>query len=151
MLLGQPEDMLADQEENPREGAASEEEEEDGAAVLDWDEQLEDPPATLRMIYQGVQAGSRRLELKTVFSDIPRFQDVPWRAPENNFRQDSKSPLDGTVKNWSQWTLHQMRMQMLVYQLLCQRREPECSACGRCIWPLMEELPPGNGKILKVD
>ena len=99
--------------------------EEEAEETLPWDEQLSEPTPVLLKIYKSVLTGTRKLDLKTVLDKVPRYQDVAWRAPENNYRQDAKNSMDGTVKNWSQWTLHQLRFQLTVYHLLEEGQDVE--------------------------
>ena len=119
-LLAEEADDHVQDRENPQEEPTEEEEH-----SFPWDEKLEDVPQALLVLYTEALAGARKLDLKVALEGLPRFKGVAWRAPENNFRQDSRHPLDGTVKNWSQWVLHGLRYQVTAYKLLLEGQQPE--------------------------
>ena len=100
-------------------GAAQKEEEDAKAeaeiAGLEWDEQTEELPKELKFIYDQVLAGKRKLELRSVLECLPKFSELPTRAPENNFRQDGQRSQDRTIKTWQQSLLHILRMQAVLY------------------------------------
>ena len=100
-------------------GVAQKEEEDAKAeaeiAGLEWDEQTEELPKELKFIYDQVLAGKRKLELRSVLECLPKFSELPARAPENNFRKDGQRSQDRTVKTWQQSLLHILRMQAVLY------------------------------------
>ena len=57
--------------------------------ALDWDDPGIPCPVELAYIWNGVQSGERRLDLKQVMGSILRFTGLPSKPPENNFRGDS--------------------------------------------------------------
>ena len=74
--------------------------EEQEVVVLDWDEQLAKCPDELAYIWKGVLAGDRRLDLKAILSKVPRFEGLPFKPPENNFRGDALKKEDRERKAW---------------------------------------------------
>ena len=78
--------------------------------VLDWDESETKCPEELAYIWKGVLAGERRLDLKTILAKIPRFDGLPSRPPDNNFRGDVQRKDDRECKAWPHTLLHILRM-----------------------------------------
>ena len=117
LLAGQEEGADADAPEETEENPQLE-------ARLAWDTEEQPLPHELRIIWQGLKAGTRRLELKTVLDSIPRFEEVPVKAPENNHRLDSRRGSDTTVKSWSQRLLHSLRLQAYLYSLMLAAENP---------------------------
>ena len=92
-------------------------EEADPAEVtgLDWDEVTEDLPPELTFIWREVAAGKRKLDLRSLLEVLPRFGQLPVKAPENNFREDAKKGADRTAKAWQQCLLHMARIHCCLY------------------------------------
>ena len=78
--------------------------------VLDWDEPGVPCPVELAYIWNGVQSGARRLDLKQVLDSIPRFTGLPSKPPENNFRGESNRRDDKERKAWQQSLLHALQL-----------------------------------------
>ena len=92
--------------------APAPEEESEG---LEWDEPTVSLPRELEYIWSQVALGKRKLELRSVLEDLPKFTSLPTRAPENNFRGDGRKEIDKTMRTWQQQILHMLRMQAVVY------------------------------------
>ena len=104
--------------------AQPEDEDEEPVNRLPWDEQQQALPGELAIIWQGVKAGSRRLDLKSILERLPKFEGLPHRAPDNNHRGDSKRGIDQSVKGWSQKVLHSLRLQAHIYHLMLAAVNP---------------------------
>jgi hypothetical protein len=83
--------------------------------TLEWDEPLVLLPGDLNVIWEGVLAGERKLELQTALQGVPRYTGLPQKAAENNHRQDGKAPLDRALRNYQQQLLHTLRFMTSAY------------------------------------
>ena len=100
------------------------EDDEEPETKLSWDEEPVELPPELQVIWSGVKAQTRKLDLKTILDTLPKFNNLPSKAPENNHRLDSKKDQDRVAKAWSQGVLHSLRFQAHIYQLMLAGAEP---------------------------
>ena len=73
--------------EFPEEGSEGEEH---AGMVMEWDEPLMSLPPELTYLWTGANTGDRQLNLAQVLVGVPRFKEIPGKAPENNHRHDGK-------------------------------------------------------------
>ena len=77
---------------------------------LPWDTPQAELPVELAFIWAGVCGGQRKLDLKTVLDNVPRYVELPQAALVNNHRLDGSSKLDKKERSWQQLLLHAMRI-----------------------------------------
>ena len=105
---------------NPAAGmffAAPTEESEEDLQVA-WDVPKVALPPELGFIWTGTVAGQRRLDLKTVLDQVPRFAELPAQAPVNNHRSDASHRQDRKEREWQQKVLHAVRLLAFGYAKL---------------------------------
>ena len=91
--------------------------EEEGELEFPWDETVGKLPRELEELWKRAQSNDKRVDLKKLLEDLPRFSSLPKRPPENNFRQDSRSPGDKYLRQIQQWLLHGLRILAVVMQM----------------------------------
>ena len=117
-----------------------EEVEERDLVVLDWDEAETKCPEELAFIWKGVLAGERKLDLKTILAKIPRFEGLPSRPPENNFRGDAQKRDDRERKAWQQTLLHILRLLTAQYPEIKKTVDRETRVLFQQTFQLVAEL-----------
>ena len=122
---------------NPAVGSTfSQEEPDEDTVQLSWDEPQLLLPPELVFIWSGVQSGERKLDLKQVLGQYPRFAQFPAAAPTNNHRADGLSKTDKKEKAWQQTLLHALRMLATVYGQVQPEVHPGCQQ----LFQLLAEL-----------
>ena len=105
-----------DPNSSPEEPQTEPQEEDVGQSTfLSWDEPLEPLPPDFQLIWQGVRAGTRRLDLRSLLQNVPRYTGLPEQAPLNNHRKDAKSKVDTHSRSWQQSVLHSLRLVTRLY------------------------------------
>ena len=64
---------------------------------------------------QQVSENKRKLDLNSLLQSLPKFDALPARAPEKNYRSDGKKSVDQSVRSWQQCLLHAARMHTCMY------------------------------------
>ena len=77
--------------------------------TLEWSEPETKFPEELAYIWKGVLSCERHLDLKSVPTKIRRFEGLPSKPPENNFRGDAHKRKDLERMAWQQPLLHTLR------------------------------------------
>ena len=122
---------------NPAVGSTfSQEEPDEDTVQLSWDEPQLLLPPELVFIWSGVQSGERKLDLKQVLGQYPRFAQFPAAAPTKNHRADGLSKTDKKEKAWQQTLLHALRMLATVYGQVQPEVHPGCQQ----LFQLLAEL-----------
>ena len=104
--------------------------------VMEWDEALSPLPQELVVLWQEVQAGTRKLQLAQVLDTVPKFQELPIKPAENNFRMQGRSSWDKQLKSYQQLLLHILRLWSTVYTT---EDDAEGSKYFRMAWQLTAE------------
>jgi len=115
-------------------------EEEQGQVTIDWDEPETKFPDELAYIWKGVLAGERHLDLKSVLAKVPRFEGLPSRPPENNFRGDAHKRDDRERKAWQQTLLHALRLLAAQYAGVKAQVDKETLVLYQQTFQLVAEL-----------
>ena len=92
---------------SPPEDASTEDSEE---LMMTWDEPRADLPPELSFLWEQTAAGQRKLDLKVVLSQVPRYRDLPQQAPINNHRADGLARRDKEARAQQQQLLHSLRL-----------------------------------------
>jgi hypothetical protein len=82
---------------------------------MEWDEPEENLAPELAYLFGAVSRGERRLEMRDVLQQFPRFADLPTKPPENNHRGDKVGSLDKERRILQQAFLHTLRMNASIY------------------------------------
>lgn len=109
----------------------------DGEVCMEWDEPSLPLPQELLVLWQGVQAGQRKLNLAQVLEQVPRFAELPHKPAENNFRSQGKTALDRQLRTYQQTLLHLLRLWGTCY---LSEDDQEASQRFRMAWQLTCEL-----------
>ena len=88
---------------------------EEDEVQISWDEPQQDLPLELAYLWANTVNGERRLDLKSVLNQVPRFKQLPRQAPLNNHRFDGNAKHDKKEKAWQQTVLHSVRLLSAVY------------------------------------
>ena len=87
----------------------------DNEYTMEWDEPEEQLAPELLYLFTAVAKGERKLELREVLQNFPKFADLLGKPPENNHRGDRAGFLDKERKAQQQALLHGLRMTAAVY------------------------------------
>ena len=101
--LSQEQEEFRPDEDGSQGGSDSDE------VVFPWDEEVLTAPKELQELWRRASAG-RKLELKEVLSQVPRFSLFPPRAPANNIREHGKRHQDRALRSLQQQVLHLARL-----------------------------------------
>ena len=115
-------------------------EEEHNQVTLEWDEPETKFPEELAYIWKGVLSGERHLDLKSVLTKIPRFEGLPSKPPENNFRGDAHKREDRERKAWQQTLLHTLRLLAAQYVAVKAQVDKETLVLYQQTFQLVAEL-----------
>jgi hypothetical protein len=107
-----PQSVQAGKAQGAKQGAEAQEEEEDEEVEFDWEESLEELPVDLRCLYKKFSAcaGNQKFDIKQFLENIPKYDVLPARAPENNHRGDGKGAADRNLRAQQQNWLHCLRV-----------------------------------------
>ena len=78
--------------------------------MMTWDEPKADLPQELAFLWQETSAGNRKLDLKLILNQVPRYRDLPGAAPINNHRADGLAKRDKEARAQQQQLLHSLRL-----------------------------------------
>jgi hypothetical protein len=92
--------------------------------VFPWEEQEETLPGELAHLWSRAEAGTKRLDLKALLEDLPRWAELPVKPKQNNYRQDNQRQVDKAWKVAQQMLLHSLRLQACLYTLRKQAEDP---------------------------
>ena len=113
------------------------EEDKPAEAPMEWDEVLLPLPAELQKIWTEVAAGTRKLPLSSLLDELPRFEGLPAKPAENNFRQQGKSQQDRLLRSYQQSLLHLLRIMVTAYSA---QTVQDSNVRFRMGWQLISEL-----------
>ena len=77
--------------------------------VFDWEMAMEKLPKELQTIWDRYGHQGHRLEVKNILSNVPCYEGMPVKPPENNHQADYKSKLDRSLKATQSTLLHILR------------------------------------------
>ena len=84
---------------------------------LDWEPEEQALPKELLYLWQKAKTGER-LEVRELLEQVPKFKDIPAKAPENNHKP---SPNDKQLRVLQNSLLHSLRLFGHTYHLLQER------------------------------
>jgi hypothetical protein len=99
-----------------------EDENTEGECSFPWDEEVRPLPKEFGELWRRAASG-RRLELRTVLQEVPKFSVLPDRAPANNIRDHSKRGSDRGLRTLQQQCLHVARMLAATADGIIQERK----------------------------
>ena len=71
------------------------------------------------MLWQwATTAGGRRLDLKTLLEQLPKWAGLPPKPTVNNYKTDAQNKVDKSLRVAKQQVLHQLRIQAAIITLL---------------------------------
>ena len=108
----------------PGVAGAPEREDEEAGAAYPWDEPEVDLPHDLKTLWDRAVTGTKRLDLRAVLEQVPRWSEIPQKPKQNNYRGDGHSKVDKLLKVAQQQVLHAARIQAAIYCLL-NSEQPE--------------------------
>ena len=105
-------------------GAAEEGPAEGGGAHYPWDEQEVELPQDLSNLWYRAVTGAKKLDLRSLLEQVPRWSGIPSKPKQNNYRGDAQSKVDKVLRIAQQQVLHAARIQAAIYCLL-NSEQPE--------------------------
>ena len=97
---------------------------------MEWDEPEENLAPELAYLFGAVAKGERRLEMRDVLQQFPRFSNFPTKSPENNHRGDKAGNMDKERRILQLALLHTLRMDTSIYMGLNSNLECPCCKFG---------------------
>ena len=83
--------------------------------MIECDAEEVNLPQELEYLLAGALSSQRHLYLKVVLDSVPRFAELPQRAPEKNYRKAGSGRSDRQLKAWQQQVLHSLRFLAAIY------------------------------------